>query len=133
MARVTYDEVQVIMDTVLSESELAAFIDMANLLVNENLQDESSMSDDVLKKVELNLAAHFACMKDPRPSSNRASSVSESYQYKLGLNLRNTQYGQAALMFDKTGILESITKGRKKISIGYLGNDNSDYWESSTR
>jgi trans-2-enoyl-CoA reductase len=123
--RVTSDEVKVIYDTTLTDTQIDAFINTANIVVNKNLEDEIT-DDDLLKEIELYLAAHFCSMRDQRVSSNSVRSVSESYQYRLGLRLEVTMYGQQALILDNTGTLANLNKGRKMASISFIGGDLSE-------
>ena len=112
MARVTAAEVQKIIDVSSEITDLDPFIDSANRLVTAVLGDVSTsvLSDDQKTDVELWLAAHFITIWDNRRSSEKAGSVGESYQYKLGLGLKSSMYGQQAMMLDTTGKLAALDR-----------------------
>lgn len=126
MIRVTYEEVQGIFETDLTELQINNFIRGANLIVENSLVPADALDDATLKEIELYLAAHLCCMRDQRVSSNSVRNVSESYQYKLGLRLEVTMYGQQCLIFDTTGILHNLNKGRKSASMSFIGGNITD-------
>lgn len=101
MARVTDAEVKTILDTTI---DTTVFITSANLIVTEELGEES-LSDDRLKQIELYLAAHFTCLRDPRASQEKMGDASVTYEGKTGMGLDRTSYGQMVRMLDSTGLL----------------------------
>jgi len=109
MARVTADEVRAIIDVSTEVTDLTPFITAAGLLVDK-VDEKAILTDAQLKEVERWLAAHYVALRDPRRASEKAGSVGESYQYKLGLGLEVTTYGQQAIMLDTTGTLFQINK-----------------------
>lgn len=125
--RVLYIEVEEILETTLTQSQIEKFITTANIIVNKHLADESSMTDEILKEVELWLSAHFCCIRDMRSANEKAGKVGVAYQYKVDLNFSVTIYGQQAMMLDHTGILSSLNKGRmRRPTVTMVGNDLSD-------
>ena len=122
--RVDYDDVKEILDTTLTNDQITKFISTANLIVNQHLASESSMTDDLLTEIELWLSAHFCCIRDQRAASEGVTPVNISYQYRLGLNFEVTLYGQQAVALDHTGILKSLSKGKKPCSFGSIGDDS---------
>ena len=87
MARVTADDVGELID-VDSDISLTPFIAAANALVTE-LCTGSDYTDERLAMIEAWLAAHCYAMRDQAVASEKAGSVSVSYQYKIGLMLAN--------------------------------------------
>lgn len=130
MARVTADEVKEIIDVDSSITNLTPFITAANLLVNAECTD-SSLSDELLKEIERWLSAHFIAIRDTRSASEGAGSVRISYQYKLGLNLNVTLYGQQCLLLDTSGALARLNKGKVHASVSFVGGDLSDELENT--
>lgn len=114
MARVTEAEVKLIIDTQLTNIDL--FIDTANIIVDEDLSDVG-MSDVRLNKIELYLSAHFVCLREKQLTSENFGSASETYQGKTGMNLQSTNYGQTAMMLDKSGTLVNVGKTRSRFSL----------------
>lgn len=103
---------------------LTPFIAAASSLVDiiESQQDSNnSISAAQLILVETWLAAHFYCMRDPRVVSEKAGSVSATYQSKVGLKLYLSHYGQMAMSLDTTGILQSLSNGKRVATATWLG------------
>lgn len=102
--------------------DLVPFIDAAHELVVELCVPEG-YSAFRLEQIERWLAAHFYAIRDPRKDSEKAGPVSEKNQYKLGLNLLVTTYGQQAAMLDTAGKLAENSKSAeegKRTSVGLL-------------
>ena len=112
MARVTNAEVKEIIDTELTEAQVAPFVEIANLIVTDRLTGEHSTA--LLKEIERWLAAHFAAIRDPRAKSEKTADASATYYGNAGLGLNHTPYGQQVLAMDTTGILASL--GKRKAS-----------------
>jgi len=119
MARVTAAEVDAILERDSSVvSDLTPFITAAYLVVENNLTDSSvGHDDDTLKEIERWLAAHFAAIKDMRVAREQAGPVSEAKQYKVGLNLQVTVYGQQAILLDNSGTLAQLSEGTASTAI----------------
>ncbi len=105
-------------------SGLSAFIDTANNLVTQ-ICTGSGYTAETLELIERWLSAHFYSISDTRRASEQAGSVQESVQYKLGLNLQVTIYGQQAMLIDTAGNLGALQKrlalGLAKPGIIWLG------------
>jgi len=111
VARVTGVELKEIVDTDKADSLLESqFINTAHIFVEANLVD-SGLSEDVLKVIELYLAAHFLIMTEERgglivehfgDATNRYADV-----FKDG-GLYMTRFGQQAITFDTTGTLAKL-------------------------
>ena len=111
--------------------DLTPFIDVANQLVTDVCTD-SDYTDAKLAIIETWLAAHFYAIRDPRPDSQKAGSVSQKLQYKVDLNLAVTTYGQQAMIIDTAGNLAKLNKQATtgnvvaSASITWMGDDYYD-------
>ncbi len=127
MARTTPELMKGIIETDDSfYPDLSPFIDTASELVEE-VCTPAGYSDTRLELIERWLSAHFYAIADMRRADERTRGVGESFQYKLGLNLSVTMYGQQAMSLDTHGKLAVMSKAqedgkiRGKPMIGYLG------------
>lgn len=96
-----------------SSIDLTAFITAAHIIVEKNLLGKG-IDEDCLFEIERWLSAHAIAVSNIAPitARERAGSVEEAYQYKLGLNLQSSMYGQMAIGLDSTGtLLKLSTKG----------------------
>jgi hypothetical protein len=116
--RVTAAEVKEIIDTTLTESQIAPFITAANITITDILGATTVLSSDQLKEIERWLSAHFVAIRDPRISAEKIADASATYQGKTAMGLDSTTYGQQAKMLDTTGALANI--GKKKASMNVL-------------
>ena len=87
--------------------DLMPFIQTAAVLCDELLAD-TEYSNSRLELIERWLAAHFYAIRDNRIDTERAGSVSASYQYKLGTGLQVTMYGQQVLRLDTSGAFAKL-------------------------
>lgn len=129
--RTTQEKVEAIID-VDEGVDLTPFIEVANELVTECCVD-SGYSDSRLEKIETWLSAHLYAIKDMRPASESIGGVSINYQYKVGLYLEATMYGQQAMMLDTCGNLAELSKRmetgggiKKSIDISWMGTEEND-------
>jgi hypothetical protein len=79
-----------------------------------------------MELIERWLAAHFYTIFDNQLSAARAGTVAVGYQLKVDFGLKNSMYGQQAMMLDTNGGLakydNSLKVKRKiKVSLGWLG------------
>lgn len=106
--RVTSADVKAIIDTPL---DVCSFITTAHTLVDVLLLDKE-LSDDMLRQVELYLAAHFAALTEERGGLIRSSTgegaETMSDSYEMGLSL--TRYGQQAMVIDTSGTLKEANE-----------------------
>lgn len=117
--RVTDSEVFEIIDTSLTNID--PFINSASLIVDGYLLSKG-LSDEILKQIELYIAAHLLSLKDPRTKSVGVDVLSESYQGQWGLGLNGTSYGQTAILLDSSGTLGALTKnGKSTTTFGIIG------------
>lgn len=127
--RTTDAAVRAIIETQAS-IDTAPFIEVASALVDE-IEPDSSYNATRLELIERWLAAHFYAIRDNRVASEGAGSVRQSFQYKVGLNLQVTIYGQQAAMIDTEGHLAALSKrsemGKKKPgqTVTWLGTGDS--------
>jgi len=109
MARVTQLEVDAITD-IDSSVDLTPFINTATKLIDNALVGKG-LDDDTLTLIELWLSAHFSKILELHPAEERVGAVAMQYQWKVGLNLQVTMYGQQALILDTTGTLGKLNEG----------------------
>ena len=118
MARITAAEVKAIIDTTLTEDQIAPFITAANLTVTDILGGSTVLSANQLKEIERWLSAHFVAIRDPRISRERTEEAEATYHGKSDMGLDHTPYGQQAKMLDTTGALTNL--GKRKASMETL-------------
>jgi hypothetical protein len=107
--RVTDDEVKELIDT--EEPDLTPFITAANVLVEKILANDSSLTSDQLKQIELWLSAHFVAIKDPVAKTESIGGTSVSHYLSGGSGgLKMTPYGEMACVLDTSGKLVSMGK-----------------------
>ena len=96
--------------------DVSGFIELANLMVNENLL-YAGLTDARLKQVELYLAAHFAAITTERGaiSFDRIEMAEQRYDTRqMTAGLGSTRFGQQAIMLDTSGILGQIAAASSK-------------------
>lgn len=114
--RCTGVEVLEILETALTENEIAPFITPANLLVTE-LLGGSGLSSSLLKEIERWLAAHFAAIRDPRISRERTEEAEAIYHGKSDMGLDHTPYGQQVRLLDTTGTMTNLGKRKALVEV----------------
>lgn len=114
--RVSPSGVEDIFDTELETEQLQVWIEIANELVDDISDADSSIDGTRLSKIEKLLAAHFASAQDPRIAEDSVGGSSITYQVDVGEGLRSTVYGQQAIALDSSGTLGQATKTRASIS-----------------
>ena len=115
MARITAVELEQILSVDVDNTDLLPFIEVANLLVNEELAS-SGLSEDRKTQIELYLAAHFAVITLEKGglTSKKIGDAEETYQ---AFNARNisvvglsaTRFGQQAILLDSSGKLGALS------------------------
>lgn len=136
MPRTTQTLVGTICD-IEEDADLEGFILSANELVTEVcagvLKDDGTAyyTDVRLELIERWLSAHFYKHLSKESSFESAGRVQVSYQYKVGLALLNTMYGQQALALDTNGGLAALSKqiqngGLVTAGIHWLGTDPAE-------
>lgn len=94
--------------------DISPFIDTANLLVTEAC-GESGYSVAKLELIERWLSAHFYRIADPMLSLETIDVLGARFQFKLGLRLQVTTYGQQVLILDTKGGLAALNNSAEKI------------------
>lgn len=117
MARCTGVEVLEILETALTENEIAPFITASNVTVTAILGG-GSLSSAQLKEIERWLAAHFAAIRDPRISEEKTEEAGAKYHGKSDMGLDHTPYGQQVKILDTTGAMANL--GKRKASVEVL-------------
>lgn len=115
MSRVNETEVKQIMgiDASIDTADNQAMIDVASLLVTDVIVD-TTVSEERKKNVELYLSAHFIALRDQRVASEKADVVAQSFQFRVGLNLNVTIYGQQVMILDTSGAFSQLQENAGK-------------------
>jgi hypothetical protein len=101
----------------LSPEQLETWAEVASDLVDEIAAADGSIADDRLRRIETQLAAHFASAQDQRISETDRQSASVSYQGETGMDLDGTKYGQTAKLLDPTDTLENANKPTASVTV----------------
>lgn len=144
MAYTTYEAVSKIV--AIKESittDAAPFIETAHYLVTKLCQPATDEDGNLyhnatsLELVERWLSAHFYSIRDVRADTEKADVVQRKVQYKVDLNLNQTQYGQQAMLIDISGELatwnEKVISGRAALKAGLSWMGTPDPDETSTK
>lgn len=112
MARVTYLEVQAIMENCSKTAEqMEPFITAANLLITNVFWDDTDDPSTLLKELERWMTAHMLATTICRTASEeKVGDVSVKYTGKWDKNLESTSYGQMVMQLDTTGKIGAIAK-----------------------
>lgn len=105
--RATEAEVKKIIDTTLTEEEITPFLTASSILIDDVLSG-AQYSDDLMKQIEIWLAAHFVAVRDPRISREKFGDLDVQFHGKTDLGLNSTPYGQQAMILDYKGRLAEI-------------------------
>ena len=108
-------ELKAICTEIAATDTTTVFIDAAHLIIWEQFGGTTKYTDARLKLVELYLAAHFAAITNPVTAFEGVGKLQQSMQYKVGLGLSYTKYGQQALLLTNGELLG------KKVTISWLG------------
>lgn len=111
MARTTAAAVAALAeDGSIDAAVVPPFLETANRLVTKLLATKDLLDDTDLELIERWLAAHFYKSAIMEASSETVEGVSEAKQYRLGLVLLSTMWGQQACILDITGTLAAYSK-----------------------
>lgn len=131
MSRNTVQELELVFDTTLTDPQLQAFLDTADIIVTANL-GSTNLSTDELKQIEKFLGAHFASLMDPRELRAKTGDADAWFYPNVttawGKQLNLTPYGQQVLMMDRTGTLAKL--GEKRGSYRAAPREDSDNFTS---
>lgn len=116
MARTDATTVKSVMEsTGLSDSKIDGLINVANLMVTNNLTGKG-LSTDTLKYIETYLVAHLIAIGPERQAmTEKVGAVSATYQGKFGDGLKLTTYGQMVIQLDTSGTMERLNKSKVRI------------------
>lgn len=98
----TASDVQDLLDTDLTTSEIDPFLTAAQRFVTDQLESED-IENATLTEIEKYLAAGIVTLRDPRLVSAQIDDVQESYQRETGSN----EYFEIAAMLDPTGKVQA--------------------------
>lgn len=109
---------------VQEDVDLLPFIYGANSLVT-NVCSNSGYSDgyvnSTMELIERWLSAHLYTIFDNQLSMAKAGTVMVGYQYKISYGLKNSMYGQQAMLLDTAGnlaALDNTAQVKRKIVVG---------------
>jgi len=115
--RTDIDSVKVVIDTALEDSDITAFIGMANTIVTARLGD-SDLTDAILKDIETWLTAHLISVSRERfTTQEEIGDAKVTFAGKFGEEMHSTSYGQMVIMLDSTGSFEEKQLKKKPIVI----------------
>lgn len=113
-----------------SGTDLTPFISAANSIVTQCCTDlVTDYTAANLIEIETWLAAHFYAIKESKAKSEKAGSVSVTYQSKVDLGFSLTHYGQMAMALDWYGGL-AVLNGQIKnggvsgVGVTWLGTED---------
>jgi hypothetical protein len=110
MARTNATAVKILIDTELSDADVDAFIaDAAALLTSTGIEDADCHDSASLTVLEKYLAAHLVALRERQLTGEKIGAASESLGGDFGRGLDFTQYGQQAIAYDCSGILQGTT------------------------
>lgn len=116
MARVTATKVKEVVNTSIADDVINRnHIATATAMVDEHLVG-SGLSDTLLEKVELYLAAHFVALTEEGGAltRNKLGDADTSYANIYSQGLNSTRFGQQALSLDSTGTLSRVAQTQLK-------------------
>jgi hypothetical protein len=116
MSRATEAEVIEIMDTALTEEQVAPFLTAANLSVTNILSDEG-YDDATLKEIERWLAAHLVAIRDRQISDEKIGDATVKYGGKVDLGLNFTPYGQQVMILDHHGKMAQVADAKRSAEL----------------
>jgi len=112
-ARVTFEEVQSIMDVKLDVDKWNAFIGTANTLINSVF---GTGDTPLLKEIEKWLTAHMVASTVERMAKKEEAGTAKiEYAGDYGEGLHSTSYGQMVLTLDTSGRLATLMGRSAKI------------------
>jgi hypothetical protein len=118
VSRVSDSELRDIIEAREGE-KLTQYTDDAALLVNETLGTDSGLSEDRLKLIEKNLAAHLWVISAEKGGlqSERTLEAENVYQKIEGQGLSSTRFGRLVQTYDTTGQLDKVLTPVKKAQL----------------
>jgi len=122
MARVTADDVKLIMDNcTLEDTKVDAYITAAAELVDQVFASDAIITDTLLTEIEKWLTAHMIASSSMRTASvERIGQAEIRYTGVWGKMLESTPYGQMVLTLDITGKMAKM--GKRTVSVYAIEN-----------
>jgi len=113
--RTTPTEVREIYPTDMTDDQIQAYINVANIIVTANIT--CGLSDTILEEIERWLTAHLITSTQERQTkSERLAEAEVVFTGEYGPGLQSTTYGQTAMMLDTCGGLASMGKKTLKLT-----------------
>lgn len=115
---------------VKSTISLTPFITAAEALSGKVLASVEDYDADYIDLINTWLSAHFYAIRDPRKAGENLDFMQYKYkdQFKLGLNLESTMYGQQVLLLDVSGSYSQLNnqagEGKKRLGVVWLGTES---------
>lgn len=127
--RVTEVEVKSLLDTELKTEDITIFLDTANRIVSNNCtsayNEDTDAGKHTLHDLELWLAAHLVCIRDPQVSSEAIGDGKWTFDNKYvglkGGGLNATRYGQQIMLIDSDSTLAHLSNSMGDIELEVLG------------
>lgn len=106
--RTTAEDVKIIIDTSLEDTDITGYITAANNLINTALSG-TTLGSDILAEIERWLTAHMIASTRERMAKKEGAGGAEiEYTGVYGVGLNSTTYGQMAMQLDTTGELSAL-------------------------
>lgn len=106
----TASDVQDLLDTDLTTSEIDPFLTAAQRFVTDRLEGEG-VANATLTEIEKYLAAHIVTARDPRLTEAERDEIRDVYQR----DAETSEYLKIAIMLDPTGELEDEFGDTRKV------------------
>lgn len=118
-----------------SSINMAPFIRRANALTDKVAAADTTslLTSALLIEIETCLAAHFYARRDPQYRAKSTNRASAEFQGRSGMRLDGTDWGQDAIALDVTGYLDSLSRGRHKVGVTWLGKPRSEQTDYKDR
>ena len=118
--RVTEAEVKEIFPTTMTDEEISPYLCSASTLIN-GLLAGMGYTNNELRVIELWLAAHFACVRDPAVSDETIGDAAVTYHGSSGLGLNHTPYGQQVMLLEYKGKFAEVANSKGTAEIKVVG------------
>jgi len=118
--RTTVEAVKKIIDTVLSDGIIEAYIGDANIFITNALGD-TDLDSATLASIEKWVSAHFIVATRERLAKEEGAGgayIKYIGEFKYGLS--GTMYGQQAILLDTSETLSDLDKGKKTLTLTAL-------------
>jgi hypothetical protein len=118
--RATESEVLALLDTDLEAEDITPFLNAANGVVSDECLGVE-YSDEKLRDIEMWLAAHFVCARDPQIAEEKIGDATWKFDGKTDLGLDSTRYGQRLKIIDSKKTLAGLDTAKGAVEIQVLG------------